>query len=117
MLNHPVLNRMVRKLERRAPLTDSDREVLCSLNFRQKTYEPNSYLVREGTLAEESTLILEGLAYRQKLTQEGSRQIVSLHMPGDFVDLENSLLKVADHNVQELTRCEVAAVPFAKLSR
>lgn len=111
MLNHPVLHRMVRKLERRAPLSDSDREALSSLKFRHKTYEPSNYLIREGMHAEESTLILEGFAYRQKLTQQGSRQIVSVHMAGDFVDLENSLLKVADHNVQALTRCEVAAIP------
>jgi len=106
---------MVRKLEKRAPLDDFDREALASLSFRRKIYEPSSYLVREGTLAEEITLILEGLVYRQKLTQEGSRQIVSVHMPGDFVDLENSLLRVADHNVQALTRCEVAAIPVREI--
>jgi len=101
---------MVRKLDKRAPLTGSDREALASLHITQKTYEPGSYLVREGMVVEASMVVLEGLAYRQKLTQEGGRQIVSVHVPGDFVDLENSLLHVADHNVQALTRCEVAAI-------
>jgi CRP-like cAMP-binding protein len=111
LLDHPVLHRVLRKLEKRAPLTASDREAVAALNFSHKTYEPSSYLAREGTIAEAATVILEGFAYRQKLTQDGSRQIVSVHVPGDFVDLENSLLKVADHNVQALTRCEVAAIP------
>src|SRR5690606_37906396 len=38
------------------------------------------------------------------------RQIVSLHIAGDFVDLEGALLNVADHNVHTLTRCEVATI-------
>jgi CRP-like cAMP-binding protein len=102
---------MVRKLARRARLDDSDREALGSLRFRNRTFEPGSYIVREGTACVESALILEGFAFRQKLTQEGNRQIVSVHIPGDFVDLEGSLLTVADHNVQALTRCEIAAIP------
>jgi CRP-like cAMP-binding protein len=111
LVNHPVFDRMIRKLEGRAPLQDSDRAAIVSLNFRKKIYEPGAYLVREGTVADESALILDGFAYRQKLTHEGGRQIVSIHIPGDFVDLEASLLNVADHNVQALTRCQVAAIP------
>jgi CRP-like cAMP-binding protein len=115
LLNHPVLHRVLRKLERRAPLTASDKEAVASLSFAQKTFEPGSYLAREGTIAEVATVILEGFAYRQKLTREGSRQIVSVHVPGDFVDLENSLLRVADHNVQALSRCEVAVIPVGEI--
>ncbi len=58
-----------------------------------------------------TALLLSGLAYRHKLTPDGSRQIVSLHIPGDMVDLEGSLLKVMDHNVQVLTHAEIAFVP------
>lgn len=115
MLDHPVFDRMVRKLERRAVLDASDRDALCSLNFKQKTMKAGSYIVREGMMAEESALVLEGFAFRQKLTKEGSRQIVSFHIPGDFVDLEGSLLKVADHNVQALTRCEIASIPVREI--
>src|SRR5688500_7058288 len=42
---------------------------------------------------------------------QGSRQILSLHLPGDFVDLESALLRQADHSIQALTRCETAMVP------
>lgn len=110
-ISHPALQRMARKLERRAPLDDHDRQALESLNFRRKSYEAGSYLVREGTRADESVVILDGFAFRQKLTHDGGRQIVSIHIPGDFVDLEGTLLGVADYNVQALTRCEIAAIP------
>jgi CRP-like cAMP-binding protein len=60
---------------------------------------------------------LSGFAYRHKVTGEGGRQILSVHMPGEFLDLQNSLLGLADHNVQALTRCEVASVPVTALRR
>ena len=106
-----ILEGMIRKFERRASLSDADREALLGLPFRMTRAEPGRYLVREGAVADHSILIISGLAYRHKISADGSRQIVSIHIPGDFVDLEGSLLKVADHNVQALTRCDLAMVP------
>ena len=116
MIDHPVFHRMVRKLSRRALLDDEDRRALSSLPFRKKVFEPSSYLVREGAHTEEASLVFDGFAYRQKLTRDGGRQILSVHVPGDFVDLEGSLLNVSDHNLQALTRCEVAAIPRQALT-
>ena len=48
-------------------------------------------------------LLLSGFAYRHKHAGNGGRQIMSIHMKGDLVDLQNSLLGIADHNVQMLT--------------
>lgn len=105
-----MLERMIRKFERRAPLDDGDRAALRALPFEKRRVEAGHYLVREGAPAETSTLILSGFAYRHKLTADGDRQIVSFHLEGDFIDLEGSLLGVADHNVQALTPGEVAHV-------
>lgn len=110
MLDHPMLHRVVRKLARREQLDESDRQAVTSLHFTESTYEPGGYIVREGSVPTHCTLILHGFAFRQKLTQEGGRQIVSIHIPGDFIDLDGTLLKVADHNVQALTRCTVASI-------
>jgi CRP-like cAMP-binding protein len=110
-----ILEGMIRKFERRASLSDGDREALMGLPFRMTRAEPGRYLVREGAAADHSILIISGLAYRHKISADGSRQIVSIHIPGDFVDLEGSLLNVADHNVQALTRCELALVPASAI--
>ncbi len=40
---------------------------------------------------------------------------MAIHIPGEFIDLENCSLAVADHNVQSLVGCEVAQVPVAAL--
>lgn len=115
LASHPILLRRIRKLQRRAALDDADLQALGSLTFREKTYEAGSYIVREGVACKESALILKGFAVRHKLTEEGRRQIVSFHIPGDFVDLEGSLLRVADHNVQTVSRCEIAHVPVREI--
>jgi CRP-like cAMP-binding protein len=106
-----ILERTVAKFERRAPLDDVDRQALLALPFEARTVSANRYIVREGDRPHGATLILDGLAFRHKVTVEGARQILSVHIPGDFVDLEGTLLRTADHNVQALTDCEVAIIP------
>ena len=104
------LGAFMRKLTMRAPLGDAEREALLAVPHRLETIEPSGYIVREGERPERSCLLLSGFAYRQKVTQDGARQIVSVHVPGDFVDLQGALLNVADHSVQALTRCDVAVI-------
>lgn len=102
---------MIRKLSARVDLDDADRAAITALPFARRTYEPSSYLVREGEPAKKHcTFILSGLAFRQKLTASGARQIVAIQMAGDFVDFQHLLLRYADHNVQALTRLEAADV-------
>jgi CRP-like cAMP-binding protein len=110
-----VLTRMLRKFERRAHLAEAERTALLQLPFRLRTFEPHQYIVREGDMQSECCLIVDGFAFRQKTTVEGARQILSVHLTGDFVDLEASLLRQADHSIQALTRCEVAMVPAAAI--
>ena len=108
-LSH-VLERMARKFALRAPLDEGDRRALLALPFKTHVIEAGRYLIREGDLHRDCALLLSGFAIRHKMTADGERQIVSVHIPGDFVDLEGALLNVADHSVQALTRAEVATI-------
>lgn len=111
------IERVIRRLETRRPLSEEDRAAVRALPFITRTLEAGTYMVREGEPPEICTILLSGFAYRHKITEKGARQILSLHMPGEFLDLQNSFLDVADHNVQSLTRVEVAAVPVTALHR
>jgi CRP-like cAMP-binding protein len=110
-----TLQRVVRRLEKRGPLFAEDRQAILSLPITVRTVDPAGYLVREGEEAKVCSILLTGFAYRHKVTGDGERQILSIHMPGEFLDLQNSLLGIADHNVQALTRCEVAFVPVSEI--
>lgn len=110
-----VLNRIVARLQQRNPLDEADRAAIRAIPFSLRSLESATYLLREGETPEVCTLVLQGFAYRHKVTGDGERQILSVHMPGEFLDLQNSLLGVADHNVQTLTRVELAAIPIASI--
>jgi CRP-like cAMP-binding protein len=92
-------------------MSDDDRAALMSLPFTRRTFGKDAYIVREGEHATECSVILQGMAFRQKLLRDGARQIISFHIPTEFVDLQNGLLATADHSVQSLNRAVVAAIP------
>lgn len=108
-----LLTPMLRKLETRCAFDDDDRAAVLALPYQRRVVDRGTHFVREGERPERSCLLLSGFAFRQKVTSRGARQIVSLHIPGDFVDLPGALLNVADHNVEALTRCELATVARA----
>ena len=111
---HP-LGTLLRRWSKHAPLSEDDRAALLALPFTRKTFGKDAYIVREGEQASECCLLLRGIAFRQKLLRDGSRQIISFHIPSEFVDLQNSLLGIADHSVQSLNRCEAALFPRTAL--
>lgn len=102
-----MLDRVIERYARRTSLDPEDRAAMRALPYEVHRFAPHAYLVREGERPTNTKLIVSGLAYRQKITIDGARQITSVHIPGDFVDLEGSLLEIADHNVQALSKCTV----------
>ncbi len=116
MPNDPVLSSIVRKLETRSSLDDDDRAAILALPYVRRTYERPGYILREGEPARRHcTFVLSGLAFRQKLAATGARQIVSIHMTGDFLDLQHLFLDQADHSVQALSRMDTAEIGRAAL--
>ena len=111
---HP-LTALVRRWSKHSILSPDDRNALLTLPFTRKSFGKDAYIVREGQRASDCSLLLKGFAQRQKLLRDGSRQIISFHIPTEFVDLQNGLLGVADHNVQSIERSELAIIPRANL--
>ncbi|RYE42822.1 MAG: Crp/Fnr family transcriptional regulator, partial [Hyphomicrobiales bacterium] len=98
-------------LSRRSQLSDDDRAAVLALPHVRRNLNANTYLVREGEPPRSyCSLLLSGLAFRHKLTVTGSRQIVSLHMLGDLLDLQHLFLNIADHSVQAPTELQVADI-------
>ncbi len=58
---------------------------------------------------------MEGYLHRFKFIRQGSRQIMSFHLPGDMPDLLSLHLKHLDHYVGTLTKATVAYVPHAAI--
>ena len=82
-----------------------------------KTLEQHHYIVREFDRVEHACVLLSGFAVRHKIVAGGQRQIISIHMKGDLIDLQHVLLGCADHSVQMLTAGKIAMVPRGEIER
>ena len=112
-----TLQPLVEKLAYRAELSREDRDAILALPFAVRTMERSQFIVREREPATHSSLMLSGYSIRSKTTATGNRQIIAIHMKGEVVDLQNSMLEVADHSVQMLTPGKVAMIPREKVIR
>ena len=111
------LGHLVERLAYRTKLSEDDRAAILALPFTTRAVERNQFIVRERDLATHTCVMLRGYSIRSKLVKTGHRQIVAVHMRGDVVDLECSLLRVADHSVQMLTPGKVAMIPRDEIIR
>jgi len=102
---------LIRKLERFAPLTAEERESLKLLPSKVRNFERGQTIAQQGARPDESAILLEGCAFRYKLLKEGARQIVSVQIPGDFVDLHCFVLRPLDHAVAAASPARVGRVP------
>jgi CRP-like cAMP-binding protein len=111
------LEPMVGKLAYRGKLDAADRAALLALPHVVKSFQSNHYVVREREEPSHCCLMLSGYSIRHKIVAGGFRQIVAIHMKGELVDLQNSLLGVADHSVQMLTAGQVVMIPREEIVR
>jgi CRP-like cAMP-binding protein len=94
-------------VEERARLEESIIEI--------KALPPRTNIVLAGDHLNQSILLLEGFMSRYIDDHNGLRQLVAVHVPGDFVDLHAFPLKVLDHDVATMTAASVAIVPHKAL--
>jgi CRP-like cAMP-binding protein len=110
-----VVELLIRKLECRDSLSQSEKDALEGAVARIEDFPSGSDLVQEGQRPADSSLLLAGLAARYTLLSDGARQFTAIHIAGDFVDLHSFLVKKMDHGVMALTPCRVAKVPHETL--
>jgi CRP-like cAMP-binding protein len=100
---------------RGAQLTGDERDVLESAIDRVESVESRQTIVKAGERLSHSTLLVDGFMCRYRDDRRGLRQLVAIHVPGDFVDLHGYPLKTLDHDVATLTGATLAKVPHAAL--
>ena len=116
MFESSSLDLLFRRWERKVELSEESKRAVAQLPWSMRSFSRENYMVREGEPATMCMLLVSGFAYRQKLVSDGSRQIISFHIPGEFIDIQNAMLDVADHNVQSLGPSTVAGVAKEALS-
>ncbi len=110
-----MIDALIRKLDQLGPLSDAERQALAKVQLDVRHVGIEQDLMRAGDRPSDCKLIVEGFVCRYKAIDDGRRQIVSFHIPGDIIDLNSLLLGRMDHNVATLTPVEVASIPHALL--
>lgn len=80
-----------------------------------RTLDARQIIIRAGTRLHESTLLVEGFLSRYIDDRNGLRQLVAIHVPGDFVDLHAYPLQTLDHDVATMTAATVAIIRHEQL--
>lgn len=101
--------------KRGARLTAMERARLEGAISEVKTFRPRRTIARAGEPLNQSTLLIDGFMCRYLDDRMGLRQLVAIHVPGDFLDLHAYPLKVLDHDVATLTAATAAIVPHSEL--
>jgi CRP-like cAMP-binding protein len=96
-------------------LSDDEKALLADAISFGREFEKGQDLVSAGSRPVYSTMLLDGLAARYKVLENGGRQFTSLQVPGDFVDLHAFLLKTMDHGIVALSPCRVMFADHGKL--
>lgn len=100
---------------RKTTLDDAERTRLDAAISEIRTYGRRSTVSRHHTSLDVSLYLIRGYMCRTIDNNQGDRQLVSIQIPGDFVDLHSYPLKTLDHDVSTLTDVEVAVVRHAEL--
>lgn len=115
MSHTPPLSLLVRKLNNNVALNDDEQQAVLELPHVVRDLKASAYIVRERDVLGHCAVLCRGFAFRHKLVEDGARQILSILLAGDALDLQQLFLDHADHNIQALTDVTVAMVPRAAL--
>ena len=110
-----LLDGLMLKLRARDVLSGGEEEILRESVSGVKEAPEDKLLVKAGATLSESTLLVDGFVCRYKDLADGQRQIMEVHVPGDFIDLHAFLLNRLEHNLGSLTPVRLATVPHDKL--
>lgn len=96
-------------------LSDDGRMALEPLVIETRQVAARQILVHNGDPVSVSIYLIDGFMCRYMDDRQGLRQLVALHVPGDFVDLHGYPLGKLDHDVATLTSCRIALAPHDRL--
>jgi CRP-like cAMP-binding protein len=102
---------LIRKLEQYAPLSPSDKQLLERAAHDVRTFDRRHDMMHEGDAPDHVHLIIEGWAARYKIRPNGDPAIMAYLIPGDFCDVQVTLLDEMDHAIRTLSPCKVAFIP------
>ncbi len=101
---------LTRKLMVFAAMSETELGVLERLHRRRRSFVAGQDLVHQGQTEQAAYILAKGWVCSYKLQPDGTRQIVDVQIPGDFLGLRSVLLRTSDHSFEPITEIEAAEV-------
>ena len=108
-----MIELLIRKLEQFGKLSSKERQTLENLPIDIRQVGADQDLGEDGQRSSHCLLLLNGMVCRYRTMQDGQRQIMSFHFPGDILDLSALLLGSLGHGIGTVTPVEVAPIAHA----
>ncbi|HEY5724161.1 MAG TPA: Crp/Fnr family transcriptional regulator [Allosphingosinicella sp.] len=108
---------LLMKLRARDRITPEEEKILGDSISEIRELPPGKTIVPAGVDVHQCTLLIEGIVCRYSDLADGQRQIMELHVGGDFLDLHSFLLKQLEHNVASMTPVRLAFVPHSAMKK
>jgi CRP-like cAMP-binding protein len=110
MTSSSFLQPFLAKLDKNALLGSDDRAAVLALPHTVRRLPRGHSLAHEEGDRSLCFAVFSGIVGRTKLLPDGTRQIISVHVTGEGVDLHKVVSAEATHGIIALTEAEVAVV-------
>jgi CRP-like cAMP-binding protein len=108
---------LIRRMRKSDGLSEEDIQEIDALPVAVRKYHAERAIVSDGDRATECCLIAEGFCVRSKTIQDGKRQILSIHIPGEIPDLMSLFLHMMDHDLSTVTPCTLGFIDHEALRK
>lgn len=105
----------LKKLRVRTEIGADEEKIIRALLRETRRVPADEVVVRAGVELDTSLLLIDGWLARTKDLPSGNRQVMELHVAGDFADLHSFTLKRLDHDVISMSECTIGVVPHDRL--
>jgi CRP-like cAMP-binding protein len=112
-----VVGGLLQALRRHSQLSTSDERAIARLRPHVRVVPPVTDIVRQGDRCDVSIFVLKGTLARYHTLANGARQYLSLHIPGDWPDLQALFLEMMDHSLTSLDEAEIASFTHEELKK
>ena len=107
---------IIRHFQHYAKLTESEEELLTSLEKTPKNFRRGSIVWDQGQELDNFYTVQSGWACSYRNMEDGSRQILDIYVPGDIVGLREFAFRRRVSNLQVVTDAVMCPFPKHRLS-
>ena len=106
---------LTQRLARLIALSPSEIAMLAEFQSSPRHVARGREIVLEGRKYDGLMVLIEGVALRYRVLQDGRRQVLNIILPGDVIGFPGCFFESALYSIATLGDCIVSPVPFSRL--